>query len=189
MLQQLGFMGFIAVFSVLAFVPPGEEQAMHVKEVGALLPRAISFHDVNSVIPLVTSHVHEQSIHQISSTALRSVQQEVTKIVMRSAPSNDIWRGIASASDDTTRHQFLTIEWAREERDRTECSVLSAVSSDYDAPSRGDWIAYCFARVTGNPDRCEQISSGTQPALKTLCEKEFLPSNTNSSFLATLLPW
>lgn len=40
-------------------------------------------------------------------------------------------------------------------------------------PSRGDYLAYCLARVTGEGTRCEQIDDRISPALQTVCRADF----------------
>ncbi len=180
MVRHLGCIGFLTVFTALAFVPPGEGQAAYIQEKGSILPRNIAFQDIDAVVPLVTSRISQidkkEVLHQATSLTASFIGFAAKNI--ESNASSKQWRDIASSSDAQTRSRFLAIEWAREKNDRTTCGNLS---------DDGNWIAYCLARVTRNASRCDQIAPLHIPDVKTLCENEFGHDRDTPSFLATLL--
>ena len=85
---------------------------------------------------------------------------------------NQVWRGALTGTDSPLRDDFERIEWARKHADVRACADLktAGVSS---APSHGDFLAYCIARVMGEAQRCFQIGSNTSPDLHSLCAQEF----------------
>ncbi len=104
---------------------------------------------------------------------------------IQAVPAN--WRKAAEDEpNETLRHYFLLIEWAREKADIRACDELTPTvleertvdGKSILTPTRGDWIAYCLARVTKNYDRCKQIQTTTLPPLKSLCEQEHSTSDT-----------
>ncbi len=68
---------------------------------------------------------------------------------------------------------FRAVEDAILQSDPLGCGELKVSSEGGEnAPSRGDWIAYCLARVTKNALRCDQITPGISPDLRLLCREE-----------------
>jgi len=85
--------------------------------------------------------------------------------------------------NETIRKHLQLIEWARLKNDLGSCGELAPTVLDertapdgkrLETPSHGDFLAYCLARVTRNPDRCAQIAPDTSPPLRALCESEFI---------------
>lgn len=71
------------------------------------------------------------------------------------------------------RRMFAFIKTAETNDDPQACRKLEPIPLYLGAPSIGDWISYCLARVRTDSDRCEKITELTSPQLKKLCVKEF----------------
>ncbi|HLD71817.1 MAG TPA: hypothetical protein VI873_04375 [Candidatus Peribacteraceae bacterium] len=83
---------------------------------------------------------------------------------------------IATESSEDVRGIYGRIERARSEMSVHLCNALEPIPSYEHAPSMGDWIAYCLARVREDTRRCEQIGGTIKPNLKDLCLRELSAS-------------
>lgn len=85
-----------------------------------------------------------------------------------------VWKdAVATEQNGDVRRLFHSIEHARVTNDVHACNDLEPIPLTANAPSLGDWIAYCLARVRSDEDRCMQISDTIEPNLKQLCQDEF----------------
>ena len=79
---------------------------------------------------------------------------------------------IATEENEDTRQIYMRIENATKREDIHGCNKLEPIPAYENAPSIGDWIAYCLARIKTDERRCEQIDATIKPALRDLCLRE-----------------
>lgn len=99
--------------------------------------------------------------------ALSEVQQAIEDTRVAYAKTDD---GEKSAE---VRRMFTLINIAATDGNPQTCRKLEPIPLYLGAPSIGDWISYCLARVRTDSDRCEKITDLISPQLKKLCLKEF----------------
>ena len=83
---------------------------------------------------------------------------------------------IATEENEDTRKIYTRIEEATKHNDIHGCNALEPIPAYENAPSMGDWIAYCLARIKLDARRCEQIDATIKPALRDLCLREISES-------------
>ena len=70
---------------------------------------------------------------------------------------------IATESSEDVRGIYGRIEKARTDMSVHLCNALEPIPSYENAPSMGDWVAYCLARVREDTRRCAQIGAILKP--------------------------
>ncbi|HRH94061.1 MAG TPA: hypothetical protein PKV72_06050 [Candidatus Peribacteria bacterium] len=93
-----------------------------------------------------------------------------------------VWkRMLKNETDPTVLGQLQLIQEAIKSGDVRKCGELPYAApvertvdgTMYMTPSRGDYLAYCLARVNGEGTRCDQIDDRISPALQTACRADF----------------
>ena len=79
---------------------------------------------------------------------------------------------IATEENEDTRQIYKRIEDATKQDNIHGCNKLEPIPAYDNAPSMGDWIAYCLARIKTDERRCEQIDATIKPALRDICIRE-----------------
>ncbi len=102
-----------------------------------------------------------------------AVQTAVTARLKKLVAGKPIAPGVLSAEEKLLyKEQLRLIEQAVQESDVRVCAQLRpAKSAPEKAPSAGDFMALCVARVTGSASRCLQIDATVSVPLKRLCEQ------------------
>lgn len=122
--------------------------------VGMRFPTAASLEKVQAHAEVALKHLSKVSV---------AVKPMLAQLIA-TEPSEDL-RGI-----------YSRIEKARTESNVHLCNELEPIPVYENAPSMGDWVAYCLARVREDTRRCEQIGAILKPNLKDLCVRELSAS-------------
>jgi hypothetical protein len=93
---------------------------------------------------------------------------------MKLKKTSAYWKQVKNDSDDKNFVARLKdIEWATRKTDVRLCGVLiDTIPVTPGEPTRGDYLALCLAKVTGDSARCDQIKTDIAPVLKKLCTEE-----------------
>lgn len=139
----------------------------------------------SSVAKAVGSAVSLKNVEE-AATVLTSVSSPV-KTVKRVAASaaqiltthrlTSVWKTFKASADPFTVAQMERIEWALRKGDVRLCSdVMDSADNRSDKDPQtltsGEYLALCVAIVTGDPARCDQILSVSDPSLRSLCSDE-----------------
>jgi len=178
MLRKLITTGMVLGFIASAFVPPtdanfGTAETVAKAEVGArtaatLLANAgIDHAKVDAAVKVLREVAPEPQkvVKRMSAAALTQMKRKKTSAY---------WKQVKKDSDDD---DFIArmedIEWAARKTDVRLCGELIAtIPLTLHQPTRGDYLALCLAKVTGDIARCDQIDNDIAPVLKKLCTEE-----------------
>ena len=110
------------------------------------------------------------TVTQVKASAI-SILEHLDTAKQALAP---VWeKAVKTEKNGDTRRLYHAVEHARVTNDAHACNNLEPIPLMENAPSLGDWIAFCLARVRSDADRCLQISDSIQPDLKKICQDEF----------------
>ncbi len=171
MLRRLITTGMIMGFIGSAFVPPTDAnfraaEGLAQAQVGA-----------RTAASLLASSAVDRSKVDTAVQVLREISPEPKKVVkrvsaatltaMKLKQTSAYWKHVKKESDDKDLISRMDdIEWATRKQDVRLCVGVAEGTA-----SRGDYLALCLAKVTGDPARCDQIDSSSS-VLHTLCTEE-----------------
>ncbi len=178
MLRKLITTGMVLGFIACAFVPPtdanfGSAETIAKAEVGA-----------RTAATLLASAGVDRGKVDTAVKVLREVAPEPKKVVkrlsaaaltqMKLKKTSAYWKQVKNDSDDKNFvARMQDIEWATRKTDVRLCGVLiDTIPINTGEPTRGDYLALCLAKVTGDIARCDQIKTDITPVLKKLCTEE-----------------
>ncbi len=164
-MRSLGTFGSIALFLGMAFVNPSK----------SLITERVAF--ARSQSSMTTAAVASTVFSSVVPTP-RKIVSRVTHIVSPHIPRSHEWKSLLSNEKNPLLKDALeSIDWAQRTSDVQLCrgfdSSFAKTTLDT-APTRGDLLALCLAKVSGNDSRCRQIDPRTAYELKAVCETELV---------------
>lgn len=169
------FFGFLLLFTLVSFVPPGVGKEIKNLPVGIdgdlpVVVRSGVTDTVRTVAAFIMPEEFPMTKEEITETAKEEGMSALKAFIFGSSEAEEAYDGWKEAMDvrPDVAEILLAIETARETYDVRACHDLPAVQG----ASRGDYLAYCLARVTRDPKRCDQIDPVSIPNLKSLCNDE-----------------
>lgn len=172
--------GCIGLYILAAFVPPTDvnlrAQAKQASE--AVTQTVVStLQQKNLALPAVTAAA--SAVKKLSSYIPADVQVGVTSAI-NTAAEKALTVAISSEKQQWAKEQLKLIEWAGKKADVRACENFRTVTAPESTAAHpatpGDYLAYCLARTSREPARCEQIHTEISPDLRTLCTNEFRAS-------------
>ena len=171
MFRRLITTGMILGFIGSAFVPPTDAnfraaEGLAQAQVGA-----------RTAATLLASNGVDRTKVDSAVKVLREIAPEPKKVVkrvsaatltaMKLKKTSAYWKQVKKESDDEDLvSRMADIEWATRKQDVRLCVGVTEGTA-----SKGDYLALCLAKVTGDPARCDQIDSAA-PVLHKLCTEE-----------------
>lgn len=156
----------------------------------ALLTRALQNESASKAVSsALRQHASASEVKGALSTSLDALSlalptpKKVVSHVVRSVVRTPVvtskqWKSLlASKNSPALKRALEDIDFAARKHDPRFCRSLdpSLVDrSNFSAPTVGDLLALCLAKVSADPDRCSTIDPETGAVLRTICEAELV---------------